>query len=74
MKVYKVIKWVLKASVLTMVIIVMQACNGSPFRMEEMRGRSYEQTEEVDDTPSEDLEFWGLNNEDWQSVDDPIVE
>lgn len=74
MKNNKVFKWILSASVLILVMIVMQACNGSPFKLMEMQGVSYEEEEKEEDlTPSEDLEFWGLNNEDWQSGNDPYV-
>lgn len=71
MKFYKVFRWLLKASALTTVMFVMQACYGSPMGME-MR-RVTDEKAETDTLPSEDLEFWGLNNEDWQSADDPIV-
>ena len=60
-------------TILTMVMLIMQSCGGSLFENEMRRIVSGEEVE-VDTTPSEDLEFWGLNNEDWQSVDDPFVE
>ena len=37
MKAYKIFRWLLKASALTTVMFVMQACYGSPMGMEEMR-------------------------------------
>ena len=74
MKYYKVFRWFLSALVLASVMFAMQACSGSPFRLKEMQGTSYEEEEKEEDlTPSEDLEFWGLKNEDWQSGDDPYV-
>jgi hypothetical protein len=72
MKAYKIFRWLLKASALTTVMFVMQACYGSPMGMEEMR-RVTDEKAEADTLPSEDLQFFGLDNEDSQSADDPIV-
>ncbi len=72
MKSNRVFRWLFIALVLTTVMLVSQSC-GSLFEDEMHRIFSSEETE-VDTVPSEDLEFWGLNNEDWQSADDPIVE
>ena len=72
MKAYKVFRWVLKASALTTVMFIMQACYGSPFEME-MRRVSNEKTESDTLVSSEDLEFFGFDNEDGQSGDDPII-
>ena len=72
MKAYKIFRWLLKASALTTVMFVMQACYGSPMGMEEMR-RVTDEKAEADTLPSEDLQFFGLDNEDLQSADDPIV-
>ena len=73
MKVYKVFRWVLKASALTAVMFIMQACYGSPLSLE-MRGLSNRNAEMEGDTlVSEDLQLVGLDNEDWQSADDPII-
>ena len=71
MKVYKVFRWVLKASALTAVMFLMQACYGSPFALEMHRAPA-EKTE-TDTVASEDLQLVGLDNEDWQSADDPII-
>ena len=71
MKVYKVFRWVLKASALTAVMFLMQACYGSPFELEMHRAPA-EKTE-TDTVASEDLQLVGLDNEDWQSADDPII-
>ena len=72
MKAYKIFRWLLKASALTTVMFVMQACYGSPMGMEEMR-RVTDEKAEADTLPSEDLQFFGLDIEDSQSADDPIV-
>ena len=73
MKVYKVFRWFLKASALTGVMFLMQACYGSPFSLE-MHGLSKgNSVSEGDTLVSEDLQLVGMDNEDWQSADDPIV-
>ena len=70
MKTYKILRWLLKASALTTVMFIMQACYGTPYGF--LRLDDEEQAN-ADTLVSEDLQLVGLDNEDWQSGDDPII-
>ena len=70
MKAYKVFRWIWIASALTLVMLIMQACHGSPFELE-MR-RAIIKTAEPDTLVSEDLQFSGFDDGDWQYEDDYI--
>ena len=71
MKTNKIFRWLWRATALTLLVFVMQACLGFSFDRE-MR-RDADEIEEVDTTVSEDLQFSGFDNEDWQSGDDPVI-
>ena len=72
MKTNKIFRWLLKALVLTMVMVVMQACIDSLF---ENRGpnNSHNNKEDKKETSiSEDLQFSGLHHEDGQFEEEYI--
>lgn len=68
MKTYKWFRWVLKASALTTVMFVMQACYGSPYGPDSCPNPDdMELTDEIDTLVPSDLQSDGAEVEDVQS-------
>ena len=71
MKTSKIFRCLLKALVLTTVMVVMQACGDSLF--EDRRSNNSNNKEDVKETPvSEDLQYSGFHHEDGQFEEEYI--